>query len=172
VKRFVLAMAGGSAAAVVLALCTSMSAGAASIPRHAPVARQASVHQHVVQIAVSAGAHPGAEPLYEDPLSSNITCANWSGDLSWGHEGTTAYITISNGVLEDNCSSGYARLYLHYDTIDNPKNPEVRQTGPDSGSGTPYSVTDSANSYKDIYVYICSQGDGAYRCGNKKGPGA
>lgn len=171
-KRFLLAMAGGSAIAAGLALCASIPAGAAVQPRPAPAARPASVHQHVVEVAVSARAHLGAQPLYEDSLSSNITCANWSGDLSWGHEGTTAFITISDGVLEDTCSSGYARLYLHYDTIDNPKTPDVKQTGPDSGSGTPYTVTDSANSYKDIYVYICSQGDGAYRCGNKKGPGA
>jgi hypothetical protein len=135
--------------------------------------------------ALASAAHPvttpalnhlrnGVTPGYEQDLSSTIRCATWSGTLSWGGNGSIvvpAYIDIS-GKLTDNCNNGYAQLFLHYDTIDNPKEPKVKQIGPNSSANTPFSTEDNLNTYKDIYVYICSEDSTGYRCGNHKGPGA
>ena len=119
--------------------------------------------------------HSGASPDYEQSLSSSIKCASWKGDLSWGGNGSIldpAFIDLTSSVLKDTCSTGYAQLFLHWDTIDNPKNVLVKKVGPNSSANAPYSTDDHFNTYKDIYAYICSEGDGGYRCGNKKGPGA
>jgi len=150
------------AGAAALALAPALPALAAAQPGHA--------------VAASVTAHPISRitPDYEQSLSSSITCASWSGDLSWGGNGSIldpAFIDIS-GKLKDTCNNGYAQLFLHYDTIDNPKNPKVKQIGPNTSANTPFSTEDNLNTYKDIYVYICSKNTAGYRCGNHKGPGA
>jgi hypothetical protein len=118
---------------------------------------------------------PGS--TYTDKVTSSIACAYFSGDIGWGGLGIVgddAYLRLQEpySLLEDTCSSGYARLYIHYDTVDNPKTIKVIQIGPHRGSITRFLNKDDFNTYKDIYIYICSQGDGHYRCGNHKGPGA
>jgi len=113
-------------------------------------------------------------PLYEQSLSSSIQCAHWSGILSWGGNGSPvvpAYIQLE-GVIYDTCNNGWARLYLHWDTINNPKEVNPGYAGPNSHSNTPYDTSDRINTYKDIWVQLCSSDHAGYRCGNKKGPGA
>lgn len=117
---------------------------------------------------------PRATPRYEESLSSTIRCATWSGILSWGGNGSIAvpaYIQLE-GVIHDNCNNGWARLYLHWDTINNPHEVNPGYAGPNSHSNTPYETEDHINTYKDIWVQLCSSDSTGYRCGNKKGPGA
>lgn len=111
--------------------------------------------------------------LYSQDITLSVQCASWSGEIAWGGNGSIldpAYIDVS-GTLKDTCSSGYAQLFLHWDTIDNPKNPLVKKVGPNSSAKTPYSTSDDLNTYKDIYVYICSEDSSGYRCSAHKGPG-
>jgi len=142
-----------------------------------PVAASAAT-AHVAQSgpAVQTVRGPGGQaiPAYSQNLSSTITCATWSGTLSWGGNGSIlvpAYIDLE-GKLKDTCNNGYAQLFIHWDTIDNPKNELVKKVGPNSSANTPFSTEDRFNTYKDIYVYICSENSTGYRCGNHKGPGA
>lgn len=114
-----------------------------------------------------------AKPLYSQDISLSIKCATWKGEIAWGGNGSIldpAYIDVS-GELKDTCRSGYAQLFLHWDTIDNPKNELVKKVEEDSSARTPYSTNDRFNTYKDIYVYICSEYEG-YRCSEDAGPGA
>jgi len=161
VKR-ILASTGLLACAGVISLMSAVPAGAA-----VPVAKGA---------AETVTGHQTVTPAYEQSLSSSIKCAKWKGDLSWGGNGTPgveAYIHLTSSVLTDTCSNGYAQLFIHYDTIDNPKNLQVgKNVGPNSSGNRPFSTDDKINTYKDIYVYICSEDSSGYRCGNKKGPGA
>lgn len=136
----------------------------------------AAVQPHRGTVGTSSAHSSSASPDYEQSLSSSITCASWKGDLSWGGNGSIldpAYIDLTSSVLKDTCSSGYAQLFIHWDTIDNPKTEQVgKNVGPNSSGNRPFSTSDEFNTYKDIYVYICSEGAGGYRCGNHKGPGA
>ena len=166
-----LAAAGLLAGAAAVAVIPAVQASAAVQPHQAgPSASTGTT------MVLTADAHnSGASPDYEQSLSSSIKCASWKGDLSWGGNGSIldpAYIDLSSSVLKDNCSSGYAQLFIHWDTIDNPKNELVKKIGPNTSANAPFSTDDHFNTYKDIYVYICSEGGGGYRCGNKKGPGA
>jgi hypothetical protein len=117
---------------------------------------------------------PAATPRYEQSLSSTIRCATWSGILSWGGNGSIlvpAYIQLE-GVIHDNCNNGFATLHLHWDTINNPKEPLVGYAEPESQSNTPYHTEDHVNTYKEIWVQLCSADSTGHRCGNMKGPGA
>ncbi len=69
------------------------------------------------------------------------------------------------------------QLWLHYDTVDNPRNVEVRKIGPKSAVRTPFGTHDDINTYKDIYVWLCSWEGTVHHethaeCGKRKGPGA
>jgi hypothetical protein len=126
---------------------------------------------------VEYGGYITGHPQYSDKVSSTITCAYFSGQIGWGGAGTVfdnAYVRLQEpySLFEDTCSGGYARLYIHYDTVDNPKTIKVIQIGPHTGSMTKFQNTDDFNTYKDIYIYICSDSGGHYRCGHHKGPGA
>jgi hypothetical protein len=88
-----------------------------------------------------------------------------------GIPGNPAFIQL-DGVIKDTCNNGYATLHLHYDTIDNPKDPQVGHAGPNSQDNTPFRTEDDINTYRDIYVLLCSSDHLGFRCGNKKGPGA
>jgi len=115
-----------------------------------------------------------AAPQYEQSLSSTIRCATWSGILSWGGNGSIlvpAYIQLE-GVIHDKCNNGFAILYIHWDTINNPKDERAGYAEPNSQSNTPYHTEDHVNTYKDIWVELCSADNTGYRCGNRKGPGA
>jgi hypothetical protein len=63
-------------------------------------------------------------------------------------------------------------LCAHWDTINNPKEVNPGYAGPNSHSNTPYHTEDHINTYKEIWVQLCSSDRTGYRCGNKKGPGA
>lgn len=157
--RRLLALAGLLAGTTALAIISALPAGAA-------------VQPHTTGSATARASN--ASPAYEQELSSTIRCATWSGTLSWGGNGSIAipaYIDVS-GKLTDNCNSGYAQLHIHWDTINNPKDKMIKQVGPNSSANTPFSTEDHVNTYKDIYVWICSEGAGGWRCGNHKGPGA
>jgi hypothetical protein len=115
----------------------------------------------------------GAKPRFSQDITIKIKCATWKGELSWGGSGNPihpAFIDVS-GTLHDTCHTGYAQLFLHWDTIDNPKTVLVKKVGANRAERTPYSTHDDLNTYKDIYVYICSEHDG-YRCSKHHGPGA
>jgi hypothetical protein len=108
-------------------------------------------------------------PSYRHGINLSITCAYFSGTLGWGGDGSIfdyAFVELVEpySLLEDTCSSGYARVYVHYDTVDNPKTIEVIEIGPHRGSETPFLNEDNLNRYKDIYLYICSDYGGKYRC--------
>jgi hypothetical protein len=116
-------------------------------------------------------------PSYRDKINISITCAYASVDLGWGGGGDIldyAFVELTEpySLIEDTCNSGYARLYVHYDTVDNPKTIKVIQIGSNRGSETAFLNEDNANRYKDIYVYLCSDSGGHYRCSGHKGPGA
>ena len=108
-------------------------------------------------------------PSFRHGINLRITCAYFSGTLGWGGDGNIfdyAFVELVEpySLLEDTCSSGYARVFVHYDTIDNPKTIRVIQIGPHRGSETPFLNEDNLNRYKNIYLYICSDYAGHYRC--------
>jgi hypothetical protein len=157
-------LAATALAATAIALTAAPSASASAAPRpHLSVATGTLMRPDT-----------DTSPLFSRDISLHIKCASWKGELSWGGNGSIlfpAFIDIS-GTLKDTCSSGHAQLFLHYDTIDNPKEPKVKQIGPLKSAKTPFTVEDRFNTYKDIYVYICSEGGGGHRCSGHKGPGA
>ncbi len=177
----VLAVLTAVAALASAALSTSASASTVARTATAAAARSVAPSQHGTRKTITA--RPVAQPAYEQHLHSEIKCAHWKGDLSWGGRGSPAipgFIHLTSSVLTDTCSNGYAQLFIHYDTVDNPKNVQVCTPPPHvhcrveahSSGRRPYSTEDPINTYKDIYVYICSRNDSGYRCGNHKGPGA
>jgi hypothetical protein len=173
-KRF-LAAAAVLASALAITLGPALSANAATGSRSTVATPHPAAGRALARTEVVPPAAPGAaaEPLYSQDITLSIKCASWSGELAWGGNGSIlvpAYIDIS-GTLKDTCSSGYAQLFAHWDTIDNPKNPLVKKVNANSSAKTPYSTSDNVNTYKDIYVYICSEYQG-YRCSAHKGPGA
>ncbi len=116
-------------------------------------------------------------PSYRDNINISITCADASVKLGWGGGGIIvdyAFVELVEpySYIQDTCNSGYARLYIHYDTVDNPKTIKVIQIGPNRGAETPFLNEDNINTYKDIYIYLCSDSGGHYRCSGHKGPGA
>ncbi len=169
-----LAVAAVPISALAITLGSALSASAATVSR-AVVAAPHPDGRTLVQTEAVPPAAPNtaAKPLYSQDITLSIKCASWSGELAWGGNGSIlvpAYIDIS-GTLKDTCASGYAQLFAHWDTIDNPKNPLVKKVNANSSAKTPYSTSDRFNTYKDIYVYICSNYQG-YRCSAHKGPGA
>lgn len=108
-------------------------------------------------------------PSYRKNVNISITCASFSGKLGWGGGGVIvdyAFVELTEpySFIEDTCNNGYARLYIHYDTVDNPKTIKVIQIDGHRGSETPFLNEDNINTYKDIYVYLCSESGGHYRC--------
>jgi hypothetical protein len=82
-------------------------------------------------LSVERGKDVTASTTYSDKVSTSITCANFAGKIGWGGLGLpvdNAYLRIAEpySVLEDTCGGGYARLYIHYDTFDNPKTVKIR----------------------------------------------
>lgn len=155
---------------VAVPLTSSATAQAATTP-HAAASTSSGIH-----VVTSTTAHRAQhiQPLYSQDITVSIQCATWSGELSWGGNGSIlfpAYIDL-NGTLKDTCNNGYAQIFLHWDTIDNPKNVLVKKVGANSSAKTPYSTEDDLNTYKDIYLYICSEDSSGYRCSAHKGPGA
>lgn len=158
----------GSAGLVAAAALPASASGTS------PHSQQAVIVHHVAEITVSHSPRARHAPLYEQSLSSEIQCAHWAGTLSWGGNGSIAvpaYIQLE-GTIYDTCNNGWARLYLHWDTIDNPKEKNPGYAGPNGHNNTPYYTEDTVNTYKDIWVLLCSSDHEGYRCGNKKGPGA
>ena len=128
-------------------------------------------------LEVVLGHYATHQSQYNDKVSSTIKCAHFQGDIGHGNgeiPAFPAYVRLAEpaSFLEDTCSSGYARLYVPYDTADNPRNIMVIQIGPRTGSITKFFNSDYLNTYKDIYLYICSKYGNHYQCGSHKGPGA
>ncbi len=108
-------------------------------------------------------------PSYRHGINISITCAYFSGTVGWGGLGNPldyAYIELVEpySLLEDTCNNGYARIYVHYATVRTSKTVEVVQIGKHTGSNTPFLNEDDINTYSDIYLYICSDSGGHYRC--------
>jgi hypothetical protein len=108
-------------------------------------------------------------PSFRHGINLRITCAYFSGTLGWGGDGNIfdyAFVELVEpySLLEDTCGSGYAQVFVHYDTINNPKTIRVIQIGGHRGSETPFLNEDNLNRYKNIYLYICSDYAGHYRC--------
>jgi hypothetical protein len=151
-------------------MAVSVAAPASATTARAGTQRQAAQE--------SRSAAPSAVPAFSQDLEFKIGCASWKGELAWAerHEDDPAEIDV-NGVLKSPCSDGHAQLHIHYDTIDNPKDIQIKAAGPESIYNTPWKTEDWLNNYKDIYVWICSwRGTNGhethYHCSHKKGPGA
>jgi hypothetical protein len=160
--RRLLAAAAALACGIALAMAPTLTANAVTA---SPAA--------VTRAHAAAKPATTARPQYSRDITITIKCATWKGELAWGGNGNPiipAYIDVS-GTLRDTCHKGYAQLFLHWDTIDNPKNVLVKKVNENSSARTPYSTHDDLNTYKDIYVYVCSDYEG-YRCSKHEGPGA
>jgi hypothetical protein len=108
-------------------------------------------------------------PSYRHGVNIGITCATFSGTIGWGGDGSIfdyAFVELVEpySLLEDTCNNGYARVYLHYSTFAGSKTIEVVQIGKYTGSMTPTLSEDDIYRYADIYVYVCSDSGGHYRC--------
>jgi hypothetical protein len=166
-----------SSGIAVAGLCVAaLMAVSVAAPASAVTARVGAQRQAAQE---SRSAAPSAAPRESQDLSFDIACASWKGELAWGGNGNPiipAYIDVS-GLLKSPCSDGHAQLHIHYDTIDNPKNIEIKAIGPDSVHRTPWDTKDSINTFKDIYLWICSwrgtvHHEKDYSCSHHKGPGA
>lgn len=149
-----------------------------AIPALAANASAASPATAAQSHASASVSHPktpsaAARPLYTHVYSISTECATWAGELSWGSVGPPwgkAHIDV-HGLLHDRCKSGYAQLFLHWDTVRNPKWELVKKVNAERAERTPYSTSDWLNNYKDIYLYVCENYQG-YRCSRHYGPGA
>lgn len=176
VARPIVAVA-AALAFVAIVLTGSATAHAAALPQSQSQSQSQHASSmpgggHAVASPITGQPAQNVRPLYSQDIKISIQCATWSGELSWGGLGSIlfpAYIDLS-GTLKDTCNNGYAQIFLHWDTIDNPKNPLVKQVGANSSAKTPYSTEDDFNTYKDIYIYICSEDTNGYRCSGHEGP--
>jgi hypothetical protein len=165
VKRHLLASAAALMAAAALTSSAAASAAAATAQRP----RAPGKWDHVAMVPY--------RPDDTQKIDIPTRCAKFKGDLSWGNSGGVppheAYIEITNAELSDTCKEGYAQLFIHWDTIDNPKTIEVAKVEAGHKKRTPYHTEDPVNNYKDIYVYVCFfVREGDYHCSKHYGPGA
>lgn len=163
---------------VAALMAVSVAAPASATTARVGTQRQAAQESRSADLRAQ-GKAPGASPAYSQDLSFDIACASWKGELAWGGNGNPiipAYIDVS-GRLKSPCSDGHAQLHIHYDTIDNPQNIRIIQIGPERTERTPWDTKDTINTFKDIYLWICSwrgtvHHEKDYSCSHHKGPGA
>lgn len=163
---------------VAALMAVSVAAPASAVTAPVGAQRQAAQESRSADLGAR-GTAPSAAPADSQDLSFHIDCASWKGELAWGGNGNPiipAYIDVS-GLLRSPCDDGHAQLHIHYDTIDNPKNEIIKKIGPESVHRTPWDTKDEINTFKDIYMWICSwRGtvghEKDYSCSHRKGPGA
>lgn len=107
---------------------------------------------------------------YSGSYSTSVNCATWHGGIAWGTKPLGAHYLDVDGTLKSTCRTGWAKLHLHYDTVGNPKDVVVGTAENGGTVTTPFTTEDYLFAYKHIYVELCSENRGHYRCGNRKGP--
>jgi hypothetical protein len=154
--------------AAILTIASAASASASLVHRH----KVAFDHR---QATIGEAVSTRPDLTDSEHIHINFRCAKFKGELSWATVEPThpAYIEITHGELRDPCTVGYARLYIHWDTIDNPKTRRVAHVNAGHAIRTPFYTDDYLNNYKDIYVYVCALvRPHDYHCSRHYGPGA
>jgi hypothetical protein len=159
--RLTSALAAAASGLCVLAalLIPAMPANAASGPTPPAASRPDAVH-----------------PDYSQKITLHTQCGYWSGELEWGGNGSIlvpAYIRIDDGELTARCARGWVRLWIHWDTIDNPQSHVVKAVKAPGRAKTPFETDDHFLTYKDIYVWLETKlPDGRVIESKRAGPGA